>query len=335
MRALLKCLTRDSCICCEAHRNVVALHEVIDDPEAQSMYLVMQYAEHGAVASQAEDGTVTPVAPRRLANFAQQLCAGLHYLHSHGVIHRDIKPENILLGGTEEVCLADFGISTMIDDGRTGISQRDLLSFTNAAARGTAVYLAPELLRTDRERSLRASDEPIDVWALGLSLYVLLFGRLPWAFESGPAYMRAVVEEDIEYPFRCAADPTDEDWLRDEWLVLLRGMLAKDEGKRLVGCTAVTQDALVATARGCSGLLAMELKCRTPNGLDAAVTAITESCRCLRTLVAQGSRVSVPALEALASNSHQLSSVDASCESIAAASPAVLALRRRCHSVTV
>jgi hypothetical protein len=104
---------------------------------------------------------------------------------------------------------------------------------------------------------------------------------------------------------------------------------------RLVGCTAVTQDALVAIARGCSGLLAMELKCRTPDGLDAAVTAIAESCRCLRTLVAQGSPVSVHALEALASNSHQLSSVDASCESPAATSPAVVALRRKCHSVTV
>jgi serine/threonine protein kinase len=215
------------------HRNVVALHVVIDDPDAQSIYLVMQYAEHGAVAVQAEDGSVTPVAPRLLADFARQLCTGLHYLHSHGVIHRDIKPENILLGGTEEVCLADFGISTMIDDGRTGISQRDLLSFTKVAARGTPVYLAPELLRTDRERSPCASDEPIDVWALGLALYVLLFGRLPWAFESGPAYMRAVVEEDIEYPLTSAADPTDEGWLRDEWLVLLRGMLAKDEGKRL------------------------------------------------------------------------------------------------------
>jgi serine/threonine protein kinase len=210
------------------HRNVVALYEVIDDPEAQSMYLVMQYVEHGAVAVQAADGTVTPVAPRRLANFARQLCAGLHYLHSHGVIHRDIKPENILLGGNDQVYLADFGISSIADD--RAVSPREQGAHTAAKARGTPVYLAPELLRTDRERSALASDEPLDVWALGLSLYVLLFGRLPWAFESGPAFMRAVVEQDIQYPPRSAADPADE--ICGEWVALLRGMLSKDENTR-------------------------------------------------------------------------------------------------------
>jgi serine/threonine protein kinase len=246
------------------HRNVVALYEVIDDPEAQSMYLVMQYVEHGAVAVQAADGTVTPVAPRRLANFARQLCAGLHYLHSHGVIHRDIKPENILLGGNDQVYLADFGISSIADDdeipahGMT-LDAEQFGSFTatvsscfqghgagNQPAHGTLIYRSPELL----QEAPPAEVEPSDVWALGATLYGLLYGKHPFPICRPLQYIQNMETATVEFsPFvpdsnNSAAARSPKNHRQEKlphygkWETLLRGMLHRDPVERLTAAQA-------------------------------------------------------------------------------------------------
>jgi serine/threonine protein kinase len=237
------------------HKNVVALYEVIDDPDAHAMFLVMQYVEHGPIATQKCDGTVAPIAPARLAGFARQLCAGLHYLHSHGVIHRDIKPENILLGQNDQVFLADFGISSLNETSEPGSPafvppvRRRCDSPESPSGRpsalgphvsdgpaGTPVYQAPELLATEFDTSKSDSVKPAprgaaDVWALGLSLYALLFGKLPWPFESGPDFLRAVVTEPLAFPERTGTgEPADRDWV-----ALLRVLLDKSPTAR---CTA-------------------------------------------------------------------------------------------------
>uniref|UniRef100_A0A7S1W0U5 Protein kinase domain-containing protein n=1 Tax=Neobodo designis TaxID=312471 RepID=A0A7S1W0U5_NEODS len=238
------------------HKNVVALYEVIDDPEAHAMYLVMQYIDHGPVATQRADGTVTPIAPARLASFARQLCAGLQYLHNHGVIHRDIKPENILLGQNDQVYLADFGISSLQEPARASASpvkenRIDLSTKSDpssgppspdglngnrgdalgSAHAGTPIFQAPELLRESPPRDPLAPPEAVDVWALGLSLFALLFGRLPWALETGRDFLRSVVEDPLVIPKETGTGEA----LDTEWAVLLGQMLNKNESDR---CTA-------------------------------------------------------------------------------------------------
>ena len=192
------------------HRNVVTLHEVIDDPARDTMYFVLQYVEHGPIATLADDGTVSAtVEPQRLVDYARQLCSGLQYLHSKGVIHRDIKPENILRGANDQVYLADFGVSENFDDAADD-------SRRIAGTRGTPAFLAPELLqlRSQRRHSLISeggSDDgeaaalptdvdgaAVDVWALGITLYVLLYGKLPWEFSNAKDLFDEIQRRPIE-----------------------------------------------------------------------------------------------------------------------------------------
>jgi len=204
------------------HRNVVALHEVIDDPTHDTMYLVLQYVPHGPLAKMNPDGSVsTTYPPAVLVGYAQQLCAGLQYLHRHGVIHRDIKPENILLGANDQVYLADFGVSEAFDDATSQEAPARRVSGT----RGTPAFLAPELLAlglneattavhpssggdgsgsdgsaaSPRPRVPAGTDgEAVDVWALGITLYALLYGKLPWEFTDARDLFEAIQRRPIE-----------------------------------------------------------------------------------------------------------------------------------------
>ncbi|KAF8923588.1 hypothetical protein BGZ58_002772 [Dissophora ornata] len=92
------------------HPNVVRLIEVIDDPTARKIYLVLEYMEGGEVRwKDADDKPVLPVDDARA--IFRDVVLGLEYLHMQGIIHRDIKPANLLLSGDGTVKISDFGVS--------------------------------------------------------------------------------------------------------------------------------------------------------------------------------------------------------------------------------
>jgi serine/threonine protein kinase len=196
------------------HRNVVRLYEVIDDPELDRMYLVMQYVEHGPLVTMLPNRSASEVIdPKLMVSYARQICAGLEYLHKKGVIHRDIKPDNILLGRDDCVYLADFGTAEVFGeaDAQRGVT----------GTRGTMAFLAPELLlasdavvgspRADALNPLGRDCSPIpsagrivngeavDVWALGVTFYVMLYGTLPWEFKNAMELFRHIEETPITF----------------------------------------------------------------------------------------------------------------------------------------
>ncbi|MDP3591936.1 protein kinase, partial [Phenylobacterium sp.] len=165
------------------HQNVVPLYEVIDDPSAEKLYLVMKYADCGAVAKLRPDGSCDTLPLRRVVDVAIQVCSGLRYLHECGVVHRDIKPDNLLATSDRRVMIADFGVSQLADSVLNGPEA----AMEGAEYGGTPLFMAPELHGGYFNRSVWLSQNPVvddasigsgDMWALGTTLFCLLWGRL-------------------------------------------------------------------------------------------------------------------------------------------------------------
>ena len=136
-------------------------------------YLVLQYVEGGAALV---DLGGTPIAPARAIYLITRLLAALDYAHARGIVHRDIKPANVLLPAPDWPMLADFGIAKLLAD----LTRR--LTATGTVI-GTPAYMAPE----------QALGQPIDartdLYSVGVVLYELLTGHVPFDAESPPAVL--------------------------------------------------------------------------------------------------------------------------------------------------
>ena len=129
--------------------------------------------------------TDSDVSLRKLLNVLRQVCNGLEYAHSKGVIHRDIKPENIMVGSFGEVYILDWGIA---------VSNFDLLSFPMHLL-GRQSYIAPEMLSGNP----RDVDARTDVYLLGTTLHHILTGEVRHTGDS----IRAVLEAaKVSAPYR-------------------------------------------------------------------------------------------------------------------------------------
>ena len=139
----------------------------------------MEYVEGPTVAQLMRERDRLPV--DQAVDIAVQSCQGLEYAHRHGVIHRDVKPGNLILNPDGVVKLVDFGIAKAAED--TGITQI-------GSVVGTAAYLSPE--RAQGEEATASAD----VYSLGVVLYQLLAGRLP--YETGSLTELATRQQEGE-----------------------------------------------------------------------------------------------------------------------------------------
>jgi serine/threonine-protein kinase len=116
----------------------------------------------------------------RAVNFTLQICDALDTMHKHGVVHRDLKPENVMVDDQDRIKLIDFGIA-MKEDARR-------LTFVDMSTTlGTPDYISPEQVKGQR------GDQRSDVYSLGIMLYEMLTGEVPF---SGPSPL-AVMNERV------------------------------------------------------------------------------------------------------------------------------------------
>ncbi|MGO9339135.1 MAG: serine/threonine-protein kinase [Terracidiphilus sp.] len=154
------------------------------------IYMVMEWCEGRLLREILDEGRIPQ---ERAIRIATGVLDGLEYIHAHGIVHRDLKPENIMVDDNDNLKLIDFGIA--------GDASAKRLTYANfTAAIGTPNYISPEQVKGKR------GDGRSDIYSMGVILYEMLTGKLPF---SGPNPMAAMNERLLNHPMPpSVADPS-------------------------------------------------------------------------------------------------------------------------------
>lgn len=193
------------------HPNLVSLIEVLDDPEEDSLYMVLEMCNKGVIMNVGLQENATPYSEEECRCWFRDLILGIEYLHAQGVVHRDIKPDNLLLTDDDVLKIVDFGVSEMFE------KPEDMRTAKSA---GSPAFLPPELCIAKHGD---VSGTAADIWSMGVTLYCLRYGYIPFN-KPGVLEIYEAIKEDTP------VIPDDENpHLKD----LLMRLMEKDPAERI------------------------------------------------------------------------------------------------------
>ncbi len=167
------------------HPNIITIHE-IGEHEGQ-VFIAMEYVAGRTlkelISSDRTPSTVNRLPISQVLDIATQLASGLAAAHAKGIVHRDIKPQNILVDQHHHVKILDFGLAKL-----KGVSSLTKESSTL----GTVHYMSPE------QTMGKEVDHRTDIWSLGVVLYELLIGKLPFKGDYEQAVIYSILNEEPE-----------------------------------------------------------------------------------------------------------------------------------------
>lgn len=159
-----------------SHPNIVTIYDVGEEEDLA--YIAMDYLRGEVLSQHAKEGKLLPV--ERVLRIAAHVADALHYAHEQGVVHRDVKPANMVLTMDEhEVKVADFGVAHLMDASKT----------RTGTILGSPSFMSPEQVAGKRV------DGRSDLWSLGVSMYQLLTGHLPFTGEPLATLMYRIANE--------------------------------------------------------------------------------------------------------------------------------------------
>ena len=192
------------------HPNVVSLVEVLDDPDEDSLYMVLEMCKKGVIMKIEVDEPADPYDEEDCRCWFRDLILGIEYrmyyspqtfdtrayhcfcvVHGQGVVHRDIKPDNCLLTEDDTLKIVDFGVSEIFE------KHSDMKIAKSA---GSPAFMAPELCIVQPGY---VSGRPADIWSMGVTLYCLRFGRVPFQKTSVLELYSSIINDDFQMGEDC------------------------------------------------------------------------------------------------------------------------------------
>ncbi|KAK8169945.1 kinase-like domain-containing protein [Phyllosticta citrichinensis] len=247
------------------HPNLVSLIEVLDDPDEDSLYMVLELCKKGVVMRVGLEERADPYHEEQCRCWFRDMILGIEYLHAQGIIHRDIKPDNCLITNDDVLKIVDFGVSEMFE--------KDSEMKTKKSA-GSPAFMPPELCVPKHGD---VSGKAADIWSMGVTLYCLRFGRIPFEKAGMIDLYDSIRNDEVELGSDCDDDFADlmhrildknpetrisMDDLREHRWVTRRGMdrlLPKEENVATI-IEPPTEDEVNAAITGNMGHLLIVMK---------------------------------------------------------------------------
>src|SRR5215203_5907919 len=224
--------------------------------EDGTYYIAMEYVPGGTLAQRIKQGG--PMGPAEAAGVASRLAEALAVAHERGIIHRDIKPQNVLLTASGDAKVADLGIARAASS--KTMTETSLIF-------GTASYMSPEQAKGERV------GPQSDLYSLGVVLYQMLTGELPYTADNPLATAMKHVDEAPRHPRE--ANPA----VPEELDALTAKLLAKDPADRYASAAELAEDlgrvrdGLPALAAGLGDHTTAQMSRSTGKTLTAPVAA--------------------------------------------------------------
>ena len=200
------------------HPNIVSVHEV--GKERDSLYIVSDFVHGVPLSDRLDEG---PLSHRESVELATKIALALSHAHEAGVIHRDLKPHNIMIDDAGEPHLTDFGLAKR--------EAGEITMTLDGVILGTPAYMSPEQAKGEGH----AADRRSDIYALGVVLYQMLTGELPFRGSKQMLIHKVINEEPTSLR---RLDPTIP---RDLETICLKCM-EKDPGKRFANAQEIVDE---------------------------------------------------------------------------------------------
>lgn len=207
------------------HAHIVQVYDFDFDTESESYYMVMELIDGETLKDRLfeMEKTKEKLSLEEVLRIIREASSALAYAHRNGMIHRDVKPANLMLDTNENdrVVLTDFGIAKIVTGSQFTVT---------GGLVGTPAYMAPE------QGVGETGDERSDLYSLGVILYQMVTGELPYDAETPLALILKHLNEPI--PSACALNPN----LPPEIDIIIHKLMAKEPDKRYKGAGELIED---------------------------------------------------------------------------------------------